>query len=98
MHLEDVNERASIQRINKESPLFRFEYINNFYGSCQFVAEVVEHKNQALTLDEASLSLENYQIKKGNMQMLLNIAKIFFRRVLGKYMYLAQLERGLPNH
>lgn len=94
MHFEDVNERASIQRIRTESPLFRFEYSSDFYGSCRFVAKVLEGENRPLCLDEDSLSLESYKLKRGTMSGLLNSAKNFFRRVLGKYTYLDELENG----
>jgi hypothetical protein len=91
MRFKDINESGSVNRTEKGSMLFRFHYVNDFYGSCTFMARVVEPKNLPLKLENDSISLETYQIKRGTLPLLLNISKTFFRRMLGKYTSLSQL-------
>ena len=42
MRFNDVNECGNVNRTDKGASLFRFHYINDFYGSCTFKARVVE--------------------------------------------------------
>ena len=92
MGFERINEKGRIERIAQERPLFRFEYTNNFYGSCTFTARLVERKNQPLRLDAKSVSVETHEIKKGGLTRLLSAARVFFRTVLVHYSSLDQLQ------
>ena len=91
MHFEDINESGKIERIAKDRPLFRFEYVNNFYSSCTFTARIVERKGQPLSLDVNSISVETQEIKKGSLRTLLSVAKVFFKAKLVEYSSLEQL-------
>ena len=89
---KDVNERARIDQSEAGSALFSFRYVNDFYGSCEFVAGVIEQEHLPLRLDEDSISLETCHIKKGNLPILLSISKLFLRRMLGKFSSVSQLQ------
>lgn len=92
IRFKNVNERASVDQSEAGSAVFCFRYVNDFYGSCEFVAGVIEQENLPLRLDEDSISLETYHIKKGSLPILLNISKLFLRRMLGKLSSVNQLQ------
>ena len=93
MSFEALNERGEIKGVEKDPLLFHFEYMCGFYGSCTFLAKVIEGKPRPLSLDEHSISLEAYTLKGGNQPVLLNAAKIFFKSKLNKYTQLSQLRK-----
>ncbi len=92
MRFAHINEKGRIERIGGERWLFRFEYANNFYGSCTFTAKIVERQNR-LKLVANSISLEKHEIKKGSLPTLLGLAKAFFKAALVNYSSLNQLRR-----
>ena len=93
MRFDDVNESGQVKRTDKGSSLFRFHYINDFYGSCTFKARVVEQKNLPLRLKDDSISLETYEVKKGTLPLLMRLSETFFRRMLGKRNSVGRLGR-----
>ncbi len=93
MRFNDVNESGNVNRTDKGASLFRFHYINDFYGSCTFKARVVAQRHLPLRLEDDSVALETYEVKKGTLPLLLRISKTFFRRMLGKYSSVGQLGR-----
>ena len=93
MRFDEVNESGNVNRTDKGASLFRFHYINDFYGSCTFKARVVEQKNLPLRLEDDSISLETYEVKKGTLPLLVRLSKIFFRRMLGKHNSVGRLGR-----
>ena len=93
MRFNDVNECGNVNRTDKGASLFRFHYINDFYGSCTFKARVVDKRHLPLRLEDDSVALETYEVKKGTLPLLLRISKTFFRRMLGKYSSVGQLGR-----
>ncbi len=100
MRFEDINEKGRIEHIGGERRLFRFEYPNNFYGSCTFTAKIVERQNR-LNLVANSISLEDHledhEVKKGSLPALLGLAKAFFRAALANYSSLNQLGDDPPS-
>ena len=93
MRFNDVNESGNVNRTDKGASLFRFHYINDFYGSCTFKAQVVEQKNLPLRLEDDSVSLETYEVKKGTLPLLMRLSKTFFRRRLHKHHSVGRLGR-----
>ena len=96
MRFEDINEKGRIEHIGGERRLFRFEYPNNFYGSCTFTAKIVERQNR-LNLVANSISLEDHEVKKRSSPALLGLAKAFFRAALVNYSSLNQLGDDPPS-
>ena len=84
MRFNDVNECGNVNRTDKGASLFRFHYINDFYGSCTFKARVVDKRHLPLRLEDDSVALETYEVKKGNPALLLRISKTFFRKDAGQ--------------
>ncbi len=93
MRFDEVNESGQVNRTDKGASLFRFHYINDFYGSCTFKARVVDQKNLPLRLDDDSISLETYEVKKGTLPLLMRQSQTFFRRMLGKRNSVGRLGR-----
>lgn len=84
VRFKNVNESGRIQLHDKNNLLLHFHYINDFYGSCTFEARIIEQASLPLKLQKDSVVLENYEIKRGSLPLLLRIAKTFFGRILGK--------------
>jgi hypothetical protein len=84
MQFTNVNEAASLEWLDLEKLAFRFEYSNRFYGSCIFTANLVQSRNR-LSLDENSLSSEEFAIERGSTRVLLSLSTIFLNQVLMSY-------------
>ena len=91
MLFEDIHESGRIERIVGKTVFFRFQYRSTFYGLCTFTAKLVEGTNQPLRLDRYSISLETYELKKGNCSRLVSVAEVFFTAMLVNYSSLNQL-------
>lgn len=92
MRFNSVNERGWLQRVEDDQPIFRFSYDNEFYGSCSFNAAIVESEHKALRLDENTLKVEDYQIRRGNLPILVETAKVFLKIKLTNHTRLKQLD------
>ena len=92
MRFNSVNERGWLQRVADDRPVFRFKYDNDFYGSCSFHAAILESEYESLRLDENTLQVEDYQIKKGSLPILVETAKVFLKVKLTNHTRLKQLE------
>ena len=92
LRFENLNERGWINKGVLDPPLFRFEYTNNFYGSCSFAARITHRANNSLVLDESFITLEGRDIKNGDSAAILGIAKTFFNRALSRCNSLGQMK------
>ena len=104
MRFNSVNERGWLQRVEEDQPVFHFKYDNEFYGTCSFLATIVESSNEALRLDDDTLEVEEYRIRKGSLPILVNTAKVFLKVRLNSHTRLkhldntaARLKRNLLN-
>ncbi len=84
IRFETLNERGWIKKEASSPPLFRFEYINNFYGSCSFTAIISPRADNSVVLDESFIILQTHDIKNGDSAAILGIAKTFFNRALSR--------------
>jgi len=92
MRFNSVNERGWLQRVEDDQPIFHFKYDNDFYGSCTFHAAIVETEHEVLRLDENTLKVEDYLIKKGSLPILVETAKVFLKVKLTSHTRLKQLD------
>jgi hypothetical protein len=83
MRFEAVNESGIVERLTEKGQ-FRFVYESNFYGSCTFVAAVSLCEQKSLVLQEDSLVIEDYEVKRGEIGSLQKVSLTFFRRILSK--------------
>ena len=79
-----ANENGGVRWPNRDDPNLHFHYVNAFYGSCAFEAQIVEQSSLPLKRQKDSVILENYEVKRGNLPLLLQIAQTFFRGISGK--------------
>lgn len=93
MRFNSVNERGWLQRLEDDPPIFQFKYDNDFYGSCSFQATIVESDHEVLRLDEETLKVEDFSIRKGNLPILVQTAKAFLRIKLTSHTRLKQLDK-----
>ena len=91
IRFKNVNESGRIRLHNQNNLLLHFHYVNDFYGSCTFEAQIIEQTSLPLTLQKDSVVLDDYEVKRGSLPLLLQIAKTFFGRVLGKCNSIHQL-------
>lgn len=84
VRFKNINENGRVRLYDKNNLLLHFHYVNDFYGSCTFEARIIEQASLPLTLRNDSVVLENYEVKRGSLPLLLRIAKTFFGRILGK--------------
>jgi hypothetical protein len=83
MRFETVNEKGSAEKLS-DNGRFRFAYGNDFYGSCTFTAHVAIGEQKTLFLREKSIVIEDYEVKKGDVNALRNISITFFKRMLSR--------------
>jgi hypothetical protein len=84
MRFETVNERGTAEKLS-DNGRFRFAYGNDFYGSCTFTVDVYLGGQKTFLLREKSIVIEDYDLKKGNVTVLLNISVTFFKRMISNY-------------
>ena len=84
VRFENVNESGRVKLHDKNNLLLHFQYVNDFYGSCTFEAQIIEQASLPLKLQKDSVVLGGYEIKRGSLPLLLRIARTFFGRILGK--------------
>lgn len=92
MEFENLNERGHSERLSDGSALFSFSYENKFYGSCSFVARVVQTRTRGLILDDDSLRVEEYRSRPGSLPALEASARVFFNRVLREFSTVQEFE------
>ena len=92
MRFSSVNERGWLQRVEDDPSTFHFKYDNDFYGTCSFQATILESDHEVLRLDEETLKVEDFRIRKGNLPVLVQTAKVFLKIKLTSHTRLKQLD------
>ena len=83
MRFDTVNENGTVERLTEQGQ-FRFVYESDFYGSCTFVAAVSLCEQKSLVLQEDSVVMEDYEVKRGEIASLQKVSLTFFRGILSR--------------
>jgi len=90
---KDINETASVERLEGADELFRLRYTNQFYGNCSLRIHLSRETDGQIHVHRPSMQLEASDVKKGDLNSLITVSLRFLTQKLAQHPEILHGER-----
>jgi hypothetical protein len=84
-YFKDINETASVDRLEGAEKLFRLRYTNHFYGNCSLRFHLRRLSDGQIHVDRSSMQVEASEVKKGDLNSLIAVSLRFLTQKLAQH-------------
>ena len=82
---KDINEKASVERLEGAGELFRLRYANQFYGECSLRFQLRRMSDGQIHVNRPSMQVETSEVKKGDLNSLIVVSLRFLTQKLAQH-------------